>query len=535
VSSLGLYPEFMADGKMITANGTPNGVRVVRLNPDGRPDDTFGDNGSISVELGLGGGEFDVTVQPGGKVIVGGWIGQPNAATTKLLRLNVNGTVDPTFGDDGTGVITGPTARTYLLDAAGDGSLLATSHDGFLRFNAGGDLDASFGGDGKLTVTELGLRYDNAQPFGAMLARDTPKLDSDGRILVPAIKTSADGSTNLGPGVMRIGMDSTEYDPARKQLFIQGTDAGDTIVVDPGTGDDVIVRINGVQTTIAGGVLGIQARLGLGANHFLAGTGVNAAMLVNGSPSNDTIITGGGPDTIYNQGSADSILAGAGNDIIAHAAEALHGGGGGLRIDAGPGNDSIYGSHGNDAISGGAGNDWISAAGANDWIAGDAGEDFIDAHNGSDTVWGGDGLDSIYGGKGSDILHGNANPDTVDGEAGDDRIWGDVSKDSLLGGDGDDFLHGGEANDRLFGGAGDDHLRGDRDNDVLLGNEGHDDLSDPLGTNYLHGGDGNDLIDGHESFPNTLIDTLIGGAGSDIGWYEVEDLVTEIEVLHLIS
>jgi hypothetical protein len=55
----------------------------------------------------------------------------------------------------------------------------------------------------------------------------------------------------------------------------------------------VIVRINGAQTNITGGVAGIHARLGLGTNTFLAGTGVNASMTVSGSPGNDTIVTGG--------------------------------------------------------------------------------------------------------------------------------------------------------------------------------------------------------------------------------------------------
>jgi Ca2+-binding RTX toxin-like protein len=63
----------------------------------------------------------------------------------------------------------------------------------------------------------------------------------------------------------------------------------------------------------------------------------------------------------------------------------------------------------------------VNAAGG----AGDlsSGTDVIDAGDGDDTVYGDDGNDTIDGGAGSDILYGNAGDDTIDGGNGADIIY----------------------------------------------------------------------------------------------------------------
>jgi Ca2+-binding RTX toxin-like protein len=81
--------------------------------------------------------------------------------------------------------------------------------------------------------------------------------------------------------------------------------------------------------------------------------------------------------------------------------------GGGITIDAGKGNDTIfvddnvhtdfglYGGIGDDTIHGGAGNDTIIGGEGNDTIHGGAGNDYIMGNEGKDKLYGDGGQDTI--------------------------------------------------------------------------------------------------------------------------------------------
>lgn len=67
-------------------------------------------------------------------------------------------------------------------------------------------------------------------------------------------------------------------------------------------------------------------------------------------------------------------------------------------VDAGAGNDTIYGSYGSDVLRGGDGNDRLS---------GIAGDDQIDGGGGDDTIQGGADNDTVIGGPGHDSINGD--------------------------------------------------------------------------------------------------------------------------------
>jgi Ca2+-binding RTX toxin-like protein len=71
----------------------------------------------------------------------------------------------------------------------------------------------------------------------------------------------------------------------------------------------------------------------------------------------------------------------------------------------------------------------------------------IDAGAGNDTVYGTDAADSILGGSGNDVLYGYDGDDYLDGGVGIDQIFGGDGVDSILGGLGQDTLNGGSGND----------------------------------------------------------------------------------------
>ncbi|HEY9810946.1 MAG TPA: hypothetical protein V6D13_16580 [Halomicronema sp.] len=95
--------------------------------------------------------------------------------------------------------------------------------------------------------------------------------------------------------------------------------------------------------------------------------------------------------------------------------------------------------------------------------------DFIDA---------GDGNDSVFGGKDDDILKGNTGIDILLGDIGNDSICGGEDNDVLIGGNGDDLLDGDIGNDTLTGGAGADMF-------VLGQNYGAEVITDFSGTDDL--------------------------------------------------
>jgi len=86
------------DGKILIAGGFENydGVykrAIVRLNADGTFDYTFNNLGS-----GANGPIYDVALQPDGKIIIVGYFNYYNGVPTKcIMRLNSDGSVDPTF------------------------------------------------------------------------------------------------------------------------------------------------------------------------------------------------------------------------------------------------------------------------------------------------------------------------------------------------------------------------------------------------------------------------------------------------------
>jgi Animal haem peroxidase/RTX calcium-binding nonapeptide repeat (4 copies) len=125
------------------------------------------------------------------------------------------------------------------------------------------------------------------------------------------------------------------------------------------------------------------------------------------------------------------------------------------KMEAGGGNDTLWGDNGNDVLEGGAGDDSI---------IGGAGNDILTDREGDDFLKGGDGKDALFGGPGEDLLVGGDGNDLISGGADEDEVFGGLGNDVILGGAGNDELRGNEGNDVLTGGQGDDLLIGDNNN-----------------------------------------------------------------------
>jgi uncharacterized delta-60 repeat protein len=153
-----------ADGKILVvenvwgSGSTISDLSLVRYNVDGSLDTTFGNGGKVQ-ENGVAGilDEPNVLLQSDGKILVGTTKGN-NVTRFELIRYNPDGSPDNSFGTGGsvsTQFRDSFTAELDLIVLQNDGKTIAAGRN-FLfytdaatviaRYNADGTLDTSFGG-----------------------------------------------------------------------------------------------------------------------------------------------------------------------------------------------------------------------------------------------------------------------------------------------------------------------------------------------------------------------------------------------------
>jgi uncharacterized delta-60 repeat protein len=130
---------------------------------------SLADNGTVRVDGDLVEGTRTIVVQPDGNVILAAWSapkGQSGptldgqSSQVSLVRLNRNGTIDASFGDDGFVRFDVPTRHWYYdalpVALQADGKILVGG-DNLHRFNTDGSLDLPFGNGGQVMTESPGL------------------------------------------------------------------------------------------------------------------------------------------------------------------------------------------------------------------------------------------------------------------------------------------------------------------------------------------------------------------------------------------
>jgi uncharacterized delta-60 repeat protein len=464
------------DGSIITLGSSTiikygsDGIALSTANLVGRTSDRFGNV--------LGNNNY-ATIQADNKIITADYV--PSSAifdfsgsnySLILKRYNLDGTLDASFGNNGTVIGAGlPDFRVTGLTTDVNGKIILTGGNEtavgapiteLIRYNNNGTLDTAFGTNGVINTGLIDKRYAGF--------RSSLIVQPDGKVLVSGLRADI-----LGVG----GFEASESFLLRYNL--DGT-------LDSSFGDAGKNRLD------TSGLLAIQAGgdiIGIGVT--IAGQATLSRYASSGDVALDRISNGSNQN--------DYLAGGRGNDFLR----------------AGAGNDKVWGGYGNDTIDGENGNDNI---------LGEAGNDRLYGANGDDILKGGQGLDYLHGGYDNDTLIGGENADLLIGDAGNDSLVGDdfdlvvAGNDTLYGGDGvdtlqgllgDDILDGENGNDLLNGGFGNDALYGANDNDSLDGGEGNDYLNGGYGNDWLVGAAGDDTLFGDDG-----LDTLIGGFGKDI-------------------
>jgi uncharacterized delta-60 repeat protein len=253
-----------SDGKIVAAGDdatdTPvssiSNVRVARFNTDGSADTTFGDQGVLTTDTTAGDvdGATNIAIQPDGAIVISGEfskstgagvarylsngtpdgnfgtagtvdlsgafvgeglalqsdgklvlvgskpVGTGTAAEFEIRRLNVDGSVDTSFGNGGTVNTVFGTSRDVAQSVVvqADGKIVAAGlangfQFGVARYNTDGTPDANFFAGGILKITS----------FGIEASADTVLLQPDGKILLGGFVRDSGGAIP-GYGLVRI-------------------------------------------------------------------------------------------------------------------------------------------------------------------------------------------------------------------------------------------------------------------------------------------------------------------------------------------
>jgi len=195
------------DGKIVVAGGAfplftfLGDFKVVRYNPNGSLDRSFGSGGIVTTTFPAGSYAFDVALQPDGKIIAVGTVftgfdpGEQSNTDFALARYNADGSPDATFGnggqvstdfdgfeDDAFSVLIQPDGKIVAVGSANDP---ASFYDfAAVRYLSNGTIDTTFGVAGRVQTDFGDQNFDRAR---------SAALQTDGRIVAAGFAISQNG------------------------------------------------------------------------------------------------------------------------------------------------------------------------------------------------------------------------------------------------------------------------------------------------------------------------------------------------------
>jgi uncharacterized delta-60 repeat protein len=177
------------DGRLLVCGSfgvedSPGTTNVARLNVDGTLDSSFGVSATAYPNVSYPGDIFALALQPDGKVLVGGYFF--TASRTNLARLNADGTLDETFHFTSARGIYGLIPGVLAIALQPDGKVLLGQSEyagatNVLRLNVDGTLDTSF---------QVELEPGNGPAFSRISAL---AFQPDGKLIIGGNFSSANG------------------------------------------------------------------------------------------------------------------------------------------------------------------------------------------------------------------------------------------------------------------------------------------------------------------------------------------------------
>ena len=192
VISVAVLPDgkILICGSWTVANNEARG-RVLRLNADGTIDPSF----NAAPGLTFDDYPYVVAGAPGGKVFVGGYFTKVNGVTrNKLARLNSDGTLDAGFDAVGRG----GGSNVYAMAVQPDGKVIAAGF-GTSRYNTDGSTDNTFhGGQVVTSFADLAVLL---KPGGkVVIGGQFTEIDSVPRSHIAQLNADGTLDTSFDPG-----------------------------------------------------------------------------------------------------------------------------------------------------------------------------------------------------------------------------------------------------------------------------------------------------------------------------------------------
>ena len=271
-----------SDGKIILAGAA--GVTAanpdflaIRLNANGSLDSTFGNQGIVKIEINTGEDYAkSLVIQPDGKIVLAGYSNTPGFSfkNAALVRLNIDGTLDSSFGNAGVSVLPISLATEDIESivqisngdyrAVGKGGTTSAQNMIIYGILNDGNLDTSFGTNGYINNTSLEFAYDLKERFNQLYIAG--KVGSSGGIYVTDINGNPNATfANNGLAIGNLNADlvyltvhvledstiivggSTTISFLVRDMVVAAYNADGTINTDFGTSGNAIINTGGFE------------------------------------------------------------------------------------------------------------------------------------------------------------------------------------------------------------------------------------------------------------------------------------------------
>ncbi|MBK8242021.1 MAG: hypothetical protein IPK88_01235 [Saprospiraceae bacterium] len=197
-------------------------ILIMRFRTDGNLDSSFGINGILSTSIGTKrDADYTIKVQTDGYIVIAGNSeNESEPLYIALLRINSNGSIDSTFGTNGIiKTLVSPKQNTLLrsMTIQKDGKILVSGvsfiSPNFVlflqRFNNSGTIDSSFGVNGTAALFNNSL----------VLNPTSLALQNDGKIVLSGNQTPPSSPSSYDIFVLRLNNTITGLNEESKQLL----------------------------------------------------------------------------------------------------------------------------------------------------------------------------------------------------------------------------------------------------------------------------------------------------------------------------
>ena len=531
-------------------------------------------NYSASDSIQINSGTVGSTVASGNDVIVNIGSGSIKLKNAVGIALNL---VD---GNGNAITVGGVTPVSKIIDNTTPNSIVSgTAYDDTIKNSAGGAK--IYGGNGNDSIynsTSGSYTINNAYGYVTIdggagddtVTSNDPNLSINGGAGNDSINVGDWANITIrggtGNDVMRSSSRGVWYQYANGDGndSVTNYNSNDTIQITSGTvnstqlsGSDVIVSIGSGSIRLVNATSKILNLVDANRRAITLGGDSSVGSIIFNESTN-TIVNGtSGKDTIRNTGGGVKINAGSGNDsIYSSTNNTINNSYGYVTIDAGAGDDTVDSHDPYVSINGGAGNDQIKlgtwnhitvrGGTGNDSISGDGnyklyqyasgdGNDSIANYNGTDTIQITSGTVNKTVASGSDLIIavGTGSIRLIDVSSANLNLvdaYGNKISIGSSGGDTTSIIENTTRYSVVGGRSGNDTIKNSAGGATLLGGSGNDSIYNSTSSSYtinnaygyvtIDGGSGNDIINNYD--PRVSIN---GGSGNDSirlgGWKNI--------------